>query len=159
MVSFPFTTFINNIFPLELISLVKKIALKEPLLEIKKNGFMSGLILMMLLKLEAQLEEEEVRRMLVLSMMGIDRMRSAMRLFLRKKLTLKCKLVNEVEGKRKKLIWSRREAKAREDGQKWRERVERKMEKPKVKEAVQKKVMRKVGRWVRNLEKEEKKKE
>ena len=87
--------------------------MKESLLEIKQNGFMSGLIFMMLMKVEGQLNEQEVRRVLVLSMVGMDRMRSALRLFLRNKLILKCKLVKEVEGKRKKLVWSRREAKAR----------------------------------------------
>ena len=93
--------------------------MKEPLLEIKDNRFMSALIFMMLWRVEAQLKENEVRRMLVLSMVGMDRMRSAMRLSLRKKLTLKCKLIKEVEGKREKLIWSRREAKAKENGNKW----------------------------------------
>ena len=117
---------------------------------------MSGLILMMLMKVEGQLKEEEVRRMLILAMVGMDGMRSAMRLFLRKKLVLKCKLVEEVEGKRKKLMWSRREAKARENGQKWMDRVERKMEKPRVREAVKRKMMRKVRKWVKNVEKEDK---
>ena len=116
------------------------------MLEIKQNGFMSGLIFMILIMVERQLDEDEIRRMLLLSMVGVDRMRSAMRLFMRKKLVLKCKLVKEVDGKRKKLIWSRREAKARENGQKWKDRVERKMEKPRVREAVKKKVMNKVRR-------------
>ena len=125
--------------------------MKEYLLEIKKNGFLSGLIFMMLVKVEKKLGKEQVRRMLVLSMAAMDHMRSAMRLYLRKKLILKCKLIKEVEGKRKRLIWRRREAKAKENGEKWKEKVEGRVEKLKVKEAVKKKMMKKVGKWVKNV--------
>ena len=131
-INYSFAAFINKIIPFNLLKLVRQTILKEPLLEIKQNGFMLGLILMMVLKVERELGEEEVRRMTVLSMVGIDGMRSAMRLVLRKKLILKCKLVKELEGKREKLVWSRREAKAKENGQKWKERVEKRLEKAKV---------------------------
>ena len=132
--------------------------MKEPLLEIKDNRFMSALIFMMLWRVEAQLKENEVRRMLVLSMVGMDRMRSAMRLSLRKKLTLKCKLIKEVEGKREKLIWSRREAKAKENGNKLAERMERRLKKTQMKQEVKESIMRKVKKWTKNLEKESKSK-
>ena len=140
-----------------MLKLVQSTILKESLVETKKNGFLSGLIFMMLLKVEKKLDGEQVRRMLVLSMAAMDRMRSAMRLYLRKKLILKCKLVREAEGRRKRLIWSRREGKAKEDGKKWKEKVEGRVEKLRAKEAVKKKVMKKVGKWERNLEKEGKK--
>ena len=95
---------------------------------------MSGLIFMMLLKVESELKDDQINRLFLLSMIAMDSMRSGMRLYLRKRLILKCKLIKEPEGKRKKLIWSKREAKAKENGKKWKERVERKLEKTKISE-------------------------
>ena len=107
---------------------------------------------MMFLRVEGGFEEKQRRRMLILSMVAIDRMRSAMRLTLRKMLILRCKLVRKVEGKRKRLIWSKKEAKAREKGSKWSKRVERKIEK--IESAVVREmIMKKVKKWAKNLEK------
>ena len=58
-------------------------------------------------------------------------------------MVLKCELVEEMKGKRKKFIWRRREAKAKENGN---ERVDRKIEKMKAKMngTVEEKIMKKV---------------
>ena len=69
---------------------------------------------------------------------------------------MKCKVMREAEGRRK-LIWGRRETQAKGKGEKWKERVGRRMEKAKqmtglVGGTVEKAVMRKVRRWAKNVE-------
>ena len=91
-----------------MLTLVQETVLKEPLLEVKKHGLLSGLIFMMFDRLADRLGENERRRMLVLSMVAIDRIRSRMRLVLRKKLIPRCKRLKKGMGKRERLIWSRR---------------------------------------------------
>ena len=102
--------------------------MKEPLTEIKKHGLLSGLIFMMFDRVADRLGEDETRRMLVLSMAAIDRMRSAMRLILRKMLIPMCKALKKGMGEREQLIWSRTEAKATGRRNNWRKGVEKRME-------------------------------
>ena len=66
-----------------------------PLSEVKHNGYMAELIFMAYLQTEGHLETSHAKRLLILSMSDIDRMRSTMKLDLRNKLILKCKLTYE----------------------------------------------------------------
>ena len=117
---------------------------------------MAGLIFMVYLRTEGYLETSHSKRLLILSMSGIDRMRSPMKLYLRSKLILKCKLIHEPESRRQRLIWGRREAEAKGNGKKWKERMERRVEKIKGKELVRKLILGKVRKWVGNVEREKK---
>lgn len=115
---------------------------------------MAGLIFMIYLRVKSHLETPHSKRLLVLAMSGIDKMRSPMKLYLRDKLRLKCKLIHEPEGRRKRLIWGRREAAAKANGKKWKERVEKRVEKMEAEECVKKLILRKVRKWTRNAEKD-----
>ena len=107
-ISYPFSFFLNNIRVGDFLALTRKMVLQEPLRAVKKNGFLSGLIFMIYLKVKSEIEEEEEKRMLIQSMMGMNAFESGLRLELRKMLTLKCKLVRKVEGRRRKRIWCKR---------------------------------------------------
>ena len=104
-INYPFSFFLNNIRVGDFLALTRKMVLQEPLRAVKKNGFLSGLIFMIYLKVKSEIEEEEEKRMLIQSMMGMNAFESGLRLELRKMLTLKCKLVRKVEGRRRKRIW------------------------------------------------------
>ena len=107
-INYPFSFFLNNIRVGDFLALTRKMVLQEPLRAVKKNGFLSGLIFMIYLKVKSEIEEEEEKRMLIQSMMGMNAFESGLRLELRKMLTLKCKLVRKVEGRRRKRIWCKR---------------------------------------------------
>ena len=109
---------------------------------------------MLYLKVEEELTEEEEKRMLIQSMMSMDEFPCGLRMRLRKMLMLRCKLVRAVKGKRKKRMWAKREAGAKEKGEKWVEKVGRKVEQFHVRPYVKEKVMEKVRRWKRNIERE-----
>ena len=79
-------------------------------------------------------------------MMSMDEFPCGLRVRLRKMLMLRCK--------RKKRMWMKREAGAKEKGEKWVEKVGRKVEQFPVRTYVKEKVMKKVRRWKRNIERE-----
>ena len=107
---------------------------------------------MVYLKVEAGLTAEEEERMLILSMASMEEFACGLRLRLRKMLVVRCKLVRAVKGRRKKRVWGRREAEAKEKGEKWMEKVGRKVEQFPVRPYVKEKLMNKVKRWKKNLE-------
>ena len=115
---------------------------------------MCGLVFMVYLKVEEALSAEEEKRMLRESMMSMDEFACGLRVRLRKMLLVRCKLVREAKGRRKKRMWAKREAAAKEKGQKWVEKVGRKVEQFHVRPYVKEKLMQKVRRWKRNIERE-----
>ena len=62
---------------------------KEPLLTIKKNGYLSGLVFIVYLKVEAGLSAEEEERMLIQSMVSMEEFACGLRLRLRKMLVVR----------------------------------------------------------------------
>ena len=109
---------------------------------------------MVYLKVEAGLSAEEEERMLIQSMVSMEEFACGLRLRLRKMLVVRCKLVRAVKGRRKKRVWGRREAEAKEKGEKWVEKVGRKVEQFPVRPYVKEKLMSKVNKWKKNLERE-----
>ena len=66
----PYSYFIKGTPVQNLYTLTQKVILKENLLAM--NGYLSGLISLICLKVEEELKEDEKRRMLVLAIMKID---------------------------------------------------------------------------------------
>ena len=66
--NYSLTFFINNITVENALSLAKNFIIKEPLLLTKRNGYLSGLVFMVYLKVEEGLSAEEEERMLIQSM-------------------------------------------------------------------------------------------
>ena len=96
--------------------MTKKFIVKEPLLTIKQNGYISGLVFMVYLKVQEALAAEE-ERMLIQSMVNMEEFACGLRLRLRKMLVLRCKLVRTVKGRRKKRLWARRSTGEGEGGE------------------------------------------
>ena len=122
-----FKYFVNFLSVEKLYAHAKIMFTIETYTSVKRDNFLSALILMVYLKLEKKLDATEEQRLLKLSMLRIDRFPYQLKEKLRNSLILRCHIVQEWRTKKKRWIMMKREGYASGKMEKWEEKVKKRM--------------------------------